>query len=174
MARKSKLILSIILSFFIHLSIFGPVLLKKELKKIKYKSSSIDTKFKNSYPSEIEINLENSLKFTYYQQKPTTKTLSEDNFLKTGQLKDKVLKLIYKKISKLWNSSIPPEQGNVKVRLFLNKLGEIVDIEILSGSSPDSLKKFIISLIKKASPFKEIKNYAKDEDIVVDCVFLIR
>ncbi len=179
MAKKNKkiFIFSVILSIFFHFSVLGPLFLKKA--KPEHKSFSTHIKSKTSYLSEIseiEVSLESSLKFNY-RSKSITQTFpkhSEYNVLTSDQIKDKVLKLIYKKISKLWDSSIPPAQGNIKIRLFLNRSGEVEDIKVLSTSSPDVLKRFVISLIKRASPFEEIKNYTKTQNIVVDCVFLIR
>ena len=170
MKNKGKYVfISVFLSFILHTSLFVFV-----FRPIKAKAPhKIILSDKNSKNKSIQLDLKR-LDLSSKTKNLNIFSFNEDQVSYDSVYKqDKVLELIYKKILSLWNDSIPPEPGKIKVRIFLNKNGELDDINILSNTGSNRLESFIVSIITQASPFFEIKNIVKTNQIVVDCVFVV-
>ncbi len=173
MERKDNTLSYLFISLSLSLLIHSIIVLIPYIKKHQLKDGVISAKNIKALkinPKKNKKNLFISLPISNLSEQVSNP--KEDFIHPPPDIEYKILKLIYGKIFPIWKESTPPEPGKVKVRLYLNSSGDLCNMEVLNNTGSSNLKNFVLSLIKKAAPFKEINQYTQ-KGIVVDCVFMI-
>ncbi|MFW6324110.1 MAG: energy transducer TonB [Desulfovibrionales bacterium] len=82
------------------------------------------------------------------------------------------LREVKAEILQYWRSTDPPSWGKVLVVMEIGRQGEILNAGINRISGPPGLEKYVIDLVKRASPFTRAMA-GKEEPIWVECEFVV-